>query len=90
MTRKTITLSGGKLYFAVFFCIFWRPPVKCFDEEAAKKLNVLGNKNTSKTLSCSAASSSKHSQNIENGFPNMERGPQKMSKTDATYENHGI
>ena len=64
--------------------------MKCFDEDAAEKLNVEENKHISQTLSFSAGSSSKHSQNIENGFPNMEKGPPKMSKTDATYENHEI
>ena len=54
--------------------------MKCLNEDAAEKLNVLGNKNTSRTLSFSAASSSKHSQNIENGFPNMEKGPPKCQK----------
>ena len=60
--------------------------MKCFDEDAAEKLNVLENENISKTLSSSAGSSSKHSQNIENGFPNMEKGPPKMSKEMKEYD----
>ena len=64
--------------------------MKCFDEDAAEKLNVAENKKSSATRSFAAGSSSKHSKNIENGFPNMEKAPPKMSKTDATYENHEI
>ncbi len=64
--------------------------MECFDENAAEKLNVLGNKSIPRTFSFSAANSSKHSQNIQNGFPNMEKGPPKMSKTDATYDDQEI